>query len=72
MDPMAQRILVHSHIAALEAEAAAERLAHTARPTGPKPSIRAALGRGLIAIGTMIAARPVDDPSADAGAVRGA
>jgi len=72
MDPMAQRILVHSHIAALEAEAAAERLARAARATGPKPSLRAALGRGLIAIGTAIAPISVDDPRPDAGAAHGA
>lgn len=72
MDPTAQRILVHSHIAALEAEAAAERLARGARAAESKPSIRAALGRGLIAIGSAIAPSPVDEPCPDIGAAHGA
>ena len=63
-----QRILVQSHISALEAEAAAERLGLAARANHPKkPSVRAALGRGLIAAGAAIASRPiVDDPCPDA------
>ena len=72
MEPIEQRILVHSHIAALEAEAAAERQLRAARAVEPRASVRAALGRGLIAIGTAIAAAPVDEPSAEAGAARGA
>jgi hypothetical protein len=69
MDPTVQRNLVNSHIAALEAEAAAQRLAATAHVNDPKPSIREALGRRLIAIGAAIATTPiVDDPCADAGA----
>jgi len=67
MDPTAQRILVHSHIAALEAEAAAERLAVATRANQRAPSVRAALGHRLIAIGMAMAARPiVDDPCPDA------
>jgi hypothetical protein len=68
MDPTLQNTLVNSHIAALEAEAAAERLAVAAHVNDPKPSVRAALGRRLIAIGAAIAATPVDEPCPDAGA----
>jgi hypothetical protein len=68
MDPTVQRNLVNSHIAALEAEAAAQRLAAAAHVNDPKPSIRAALGRRLIAIGAAIATTPVDEPCPDAGA----
>lgn len=68
MDPTVQRNLVHSHIAALEAEAAAERMAVRARAGDPRPSVRAALGRRLIAIGASIAATPVDEPCPDPGA----
>jgi hypothetical protein len=71
MDPTAQRILVHSHIATLEAEAAAERLARSARADDPRVSVRAALGRGLIAAGRTIAP-PVEDPCPEVGAIRGA
>lgn len=65
-----QRILVQSHISALEAEAAAERLGLAARANHPKkPSVRAALGRRLIAVGAAIASGPiVDDPCPDAEA----
>lgn len=67
MDP--QQTFVHAHIAALEAEALAERLAVAAQHSDPKPSVREALGRKLIAVGALIAATPsVDDPCADAGA----
>jgi len=62
MDPTVQNNLVNSHIAALEAEAAAERLAVAAHTNEPKPSVRTALGRRLIAIGAAIAATPVDEP----------
>jgi hypothetical protein len=69
MDPTMQSNLVNSRIAALEAEAAAERLAAAAHVNDPKPSVRAALGRRLIAIGAAIASPPIiDDPCADAGA----
>jgi hypothetical protein len=69
MDPTVLHSLVSSHIAALEAEATARRLAAAAHVKGPKPSIRAALGRRLIAIGAAIATTPiVDDPCPDAGA----
>jgi hypothetical protein len=66
MDPMAQRILVQTHIAALEADAASMRLARTARAAAPKASIRAALGRALIAVGTALAAAPIEEPRRDA------
>ena len=72
MDPMAQRILVHSHMATLEADAAAERMARAARAAEPRTSVRAALGRGLIAIGTAIAPRPVEDARPDPSAAHGA
>ncbi len=62
MDPTVQRNLVQSHIAALTAEAAAERLAVAARANDPTPSVRAALGHRLIAIGAAIAASPVEEP----------
>ena len=62
MDPTLQRSLVNLHIAALEAEAAAERLAAAAHVNNPRPSVRAALGRRMIAVGAAIAATPVDDP----------
>lgn len=65
MDPTVQRNLVNSHIAALQAEAATERLASAARQSEPKPSARAALGHRLIAIGAAIAATPVDEPCPD-------
>jgi hypothetical protein len=68
MDPTVQRNLVHSHIAALTAEAAAERLAVAARQGDAKPSVRAALGHRLVAIGAAIAAMPVDEPCPDTGA----
>ena len=69
MDPTLQRSLVNSHITALQAEAAAERLAVAAHVNDAKPSVRAALGRRLIAIGAAIASPPIiDDPCADAGA----
>lgn len=68
MDPTVQNNLVNSHIAALEAEAAAERLAVAAHNNEPKPSVRTALGRRLIAIGAAIAATPVDEPHPDTGA----
>lgn len=68
MDPTVQNNLVNSHIAALEAEAAAERLAAAAHVNDARPSVRAVLGRGLIAIGAAIAATPVDDPCPDTGA----
>ena len=68
MDPTVQNNLVNSHIAALEAEAAAERLAVAAHVNDPKPSVRAALGRRLIALGALVAATPVDEPCPDAGA----
>jgi hypothetical protein len=68
MDPTVQRNLVHSHIAALTAEAAAERLALAVRQSDPKPSVRAALGHWLIAIGAAIAATPVEEPCPDTGA----
>ncbi|HEV8490197.1 MAG TPA: hypothetical protein VGQ58_10460 [Candidatus Limnocylindrales bacterium] len=73
MNTTTQRILVRSHISALEAEAAAERLGLAARANHPrKPSVRAVLGRGMIAVGAAIASTPiVDDPCADAGAARG-
>jgi hypothetical protein len=67
MNTTIQQILVRSHISALEAEAAAKRLGVTARANQPKkPSIRATLGRGLIAIGAAIASTPiVDEPCSD-------
>ena len=69
MDPTVQNNLVNSHIAALEAEAAAERLAVAAHVNEPQASVRAVLGRRLIALGALVAATPiVDDPCADAGA----
>jgi hypothetical protein len=68
MDPTIQRNLVDTHIAGLEAEAAAERLARTARATEPRPSVRAAVGRRLIAVGTAIAPAPPDEPCPDTGA----
>jgi hypothetical protein len=73
MNTTTQQILVRSHISALEAEARDERLALVARanqPNHPKnPSVRAALGRGLIAIGAAIASTPItDDPCPDVGA----
>lgn len=71
MDPTAQRILVHSHMAALEAEAAGERLARAARAArtnDAKPSVRAALGRRLISVGRVIAATPAEEPCPEAGA----
>ncbi|MDQ2966581.1 MAG: hypothetical protein M3R57_12120 [Chloroflexota bacterium] len=68
MDPAIQQNLVNTHIAGLEAEAAAERLALAARVHHPKPSRRAALGQRLIAIGEATAATPVDEPCPDTGA----
>lgn len=68
MDPTIQRNLVNTHIAGLEAEAAAEHLVRTSRATDPRRSMRAAIGRGLIAIGTAIAAKPVEEPRPDTGA----
>jgi hypothetical protein len=67
MNETQQRILVRSHISALEAEAVAERLGVTARANQPKkPSVRAVLGRGLIAVGATIASTPiVDEPCPD-------
>jgi hypothetical protein len=72
MDPTVQRNLVHFHIATLEAEAAAERLALASRAGDSKTSVRTALGHRLIALGTAIAATAVDEPSPDTGAARGA
>jgi hypothetical protein len=68
MDPTMQNNLVNSHIAELQAEAAAERLAVAAHVNDPKPSVRAALGRRLIAVGAAIAASSVEEPCPDAGA----
>lgn len=68
MDPTVQNNLVNSHIAALEAEAAAERLSVAAHADDARPSVRAALGRRLIAIGMAIAPTPVDEPCPDTGA----
>ena len=73
MNTATQQILVRSHIYALEAEARDERLALAARANQsnhPKnPSVRAALGRGLISIGAAIASTPIpDDPCPDMGA----
>jgi hypothetical protein len=70
MNTTTQQILVRSHISALEAEARDERVALVARANRanhPKgPSIRATLGRGLIAIGAAIASTPiVDEPCPD-------
>ena len=82
MDPIQQQYLVHDHQASLAAEAAAERLARRAhaldghpaderdlpeeRPEGRR--LRAALGRALIGVGTMIASGPRrDEPCVDAG-----
>ena len=74
MDSM-QRNLVQSHITALAAEAADERLAAAARNAGAgarKPSIRSALGHQLMTLGATIAAAPkVDDPCAEGGAAQG-
>lgn len=72
MNPNLQRTLVESHIAGLQAEAAAERLALAAHANDPRPSVRTALGHRLIALGTAIAATAVDEPSPDTGAARGA
>lgn len=68
MDSPTQQNLVHSHIAALEAEPAAERMSLAARAGDPRPSVRATLGHRLIAIGAAIAATPVDELCPDTGA----
>ena len=57
-------LYVRDHIAALQQEAAAERVAAYLRPrrTTPdgftRPGVRGAVGRALIALGTAIAASP--------------
>jgi hypothetical protein len=68
MDPTIQRNLVQTHIAGLEAEAAAERLARSARAPDPRPSVRAAVGRRLVALGTAIAPVAREEPCPDTGA----
>ena len=68
MDPTIQRNLVHTHIASLEAEAAAERLVRASRAADPRRSVRAAVGRRLITIGTAIAPASRDEPCPDTGA----
>lgn len=68
MDPTIQRNLVHTHIADLQAEAAAERLVRATRAALPRPSVRIVIGRRLIAIGTAIAPAPLDERCADTGA----
>jgi len=68
MDPTIQRNLVHTHIADLQAEAAAERLVRTARATDPRSSLRTAVGRRLVAIGTAIAPAQLDEPCPETGA----
>jgi hypothetical protein len=76
VDPIQQRHLVNDHLASLAAEAAAERMSRDARQArnGHRVEragglhLRAALGRALIGIGTVIAAPPrADDPCADTG-----
>jgi hypothetical protein len=76
VDPTQQRHLVNDHIARLAAEAATERMTRAARRerdrhTAERPGgfhVRAAVGRVLIGLGTVIAAPPrADDPSADTG-----
>jgi hypothetical protein len=64
---------VHDRIADLQAEAASERLAHSAaaaQPVGPARILRArfALGRALIAIGRILAPKSAKDTAAPPGA----
>lgn len=67
-NPTIQRNLVNTHIAGLEAEAAAERLARSGRAPDGRPPVRSAVGRRMIAVGTAIASAPLDEPSPDTGA----
>jgi hypothetical protein len=71
--------LVRDHIAALRAEAAEERFAHSRRaqpgdapPGYGRPGIRGAFGRGLIALGRAIAATSRDEAKARSDAGRAA
>jgi hypothetical protein len=73
MTTTTQQILVRSHISALEAEATAERLALAGRANHPNQSrnssVRAGVGRSLIALGAALASTPLpDDPCPDMGA----
>jgi imidazolonepropionase-like amidohydrolase len=74
MDPTQNRLYVHDHLAALEAEAGIERLIRDlrdardreSRGSQPGRGLRAAIGRGIIAVGSAIAATPREEPCPDA------